>query len=183
MRCRPLCMMTGVGCTDDVRRTRHVKRLQSKSSASGWCCWSVWSSCCSPFCDSVRRQLSGRSRIRRAACSATCQRCRTTPTRCTMLWSSCGAKWRRCACLRSSLTEMENLSLLSALLWRQAPLGAALRQIHRWGALMLRRSPVTKGKRGRRAGQAVRRRQAAQSLLAILDGIAAPAKGAQHSKD
>ena len=39
-----------------------------------------------------------------------------------------------------------------------------------------------KGKRGRRAGQAVRRRQAAQSLLEILDGIAAPAKGARHSK-
>ena len=48
----------------------------------------------------------------------------------------------RCACLRSSLTEMKNLSPLFALLWRQAPLGAALRQIHRWGALMLRRSPV-----------------------------------------
>ena len=40
-----------------------------------------------------------------------------------------------------------------------------------------------KGKRGRRAGQAVRRRQAAQSVLGILDGMAAPAKGARHSKD
>ena len=39
-----------------------------------------------------------------------------------------------------------------------------------------------KGKRGRRAGQAVRRRQAAQSLLEILDGSAAPAKGAGHSE-
>ena len=142
MRCRPRCMIAVVGCPEYVRRTRHVKRLQSKSPASGWCCWSVWSSCCSPFCDSVRRQLSGRSRIRCAACSATCQHCRATPTRCTMLWSSCGVKGKRCACLRSSLTEMKNLSPLFALLSRQAPLGAALRQIHRWGALMLRRSPV-----------------------------------------
>ena len=39
-----------------------------------------------------------------------------------------------------------------------------------------------KGKQGRRAGQAVRRRHAPQFLLEILDGIAAPAKGAQHSK-
>ena len=39
-----------------------------------------------------------------------------------------------------------------------------------------------KGKRGRRAGQAVRRCQAAQSLLEISDGIAAPAKGARRSK-
>ena len=39
-----------------------------------------------------------------------------------------------------------------------------------------------KGKRGQRAGQAVRRRQAARSLLEIWDGIAAPAKGARHSK-
>ena len=39
-----------------------------------------------------------------------------------------------------------------------------------------------KGKQGRRTGQAVRRRQAAQSLLEILDGIAAPAKGARQSK-
>ena len=39
-----------------------------------------------------------------------------------------------------------------------------------------------KGKRGQRARQAVRRRHAAQSLLEILDGIAAPAKGARHSK-
>ena len=39
-----------------------------------------------------------------------------------------------------------------------------------------------KGKQGQRAGQAVRQRQGAQSLLEILDGFAAPAKGARHSK-
>ena len=39
-----------------------------------------------------------------------------------------------------------------------------------------------KNKQGQRAWQAVRRRQAAQSLLQILDGIAAQAKGARHSK-
>ena len=182
MRCRPGCMIVGVGCPGYVRRTKHVKRLQSKSSASGWCCWSVWSSCCSPFCDSVRRQLSGRSRIRCAACSATCQGLQSDSN---AVHDAVEQLRREVEALRMPAVQShgneEPQSPVCVAVAPSAP-GSSSSPNSSLGSADATPQSSPKGKRGRRAGQAVRRRQAAQSLLEILDGIAAPAKGARHSK-